>query len=141
MYSHCNPPVTQPNLFIEEVIKAVDFPFETPSQSGIIIVADRKSFESELRDALVTSQGKNAVIIISQCYSVQTIAILLILFKSHKHNDKRAIIATTSRDNIIGMIDVLVQMSQNYWNTSIVDANIIPLTIRQIQLDKMFKLL
>ena len=126
---------SQPNLFVEEVIKAVDFPFETPSQRDIIIVADRKSFESELRDALVTSQGKNAVIIIipkDQSVLLCSNNSHLILFESHKHNDKGAIIATTSRDNFIGMTDVLVQVSQNDWNTSIVGANIIPLTIRQI---------
>ena len=135
IYDIINPPVTQPNLFVEEVIKAVDFPFETPSQSDIIIVADRKSFESELRDALVTSQGKNAVIIIIPMDKSMLLCSNnshLILFESHKHNDKGAIIATTSRDNVIGMTDVLVQVSQNDWNTSIVGANIIPLTIRQI---------
>ena len=135
IYDIINPPVTQPNLFVEEVIKAVDFPFETPSQSDIIIVADRKSFESELRDALVTSQGKNAVIIIIPMDKSMLLCSNnshLILFGSHKHNDKGAIIATTSRDNVIGMTDVLVQVSQNDWNTSIVGANIIPLTIRQI---------
>ena len=40
IYDIINPPVWQPNLFVEEVINAVNFPFEKSEQSDTAIVAD-----------------------------------------------------------------------------------------------------
>ena len=39
-----NPPVWQPNLFVEEVINAGNFLFEKPEQSDTATVADHKSY-------------------------------------------------------------------------------------------------
>ena len=58
IYDNINPPVWQPNLFVEEVINAVNFQFEKPEQSDTAIVADHKSLEAEIKDTLVTAPGK-----------------------------------------------------------------------------------
>ena len=54
----------------------------------------------------------------------------LILF--HKHNDKRAVIATTTRDNTKEMTEFIAEMSRRDLNTTIVGTNLIPMKMKQI---------
>ena len=44
VYDIINPPVIQPNLFVEEVIKTVDFPFEYPTATDIVSITDEAQF-------------------------------------------------------------------------------------------------
>ena len=135
IYDIINPPVWQPNLFVEDVINAVNFPFEKPEQSDSAIVADHKSLEAEIKDTLVTAPGKNALIVIVPMDKSMLLCSNdshLILFESHKHNDKGAVIATTTRDNTKEMTEFIAEMSRSDWNTTIVGTNLIPMKMKQI---------
>ena len=135
IYDIINPPVWQPNLFVEEVINAVNFPFEKPEQSDTAIVADHKSLEAEIKDTLVTAPGKNALIVIVPMDKSMLLCSndsRLILFESHKHNDKGAVIATTIKDNTKEMTEFIAEMSRSDWNTTIVGTNLIPMKMKQI---------
>ena len=56
----------------------------------------------------------------------------VILFESHKHNDKGAVIATTTKDHTKEMTEFIAEMSRSDWNTTIVGTNLIPMKMKQI---------
>ena len=45
IYDIIDPPAAQPNLFVEDVIKPINFPFNCPSASDLIIITDANNFE------------------------------------------------------------------------------------------------
>ena len=107
IYDIINPPVWQPNLSVEEVINAVNFPFEKPEQSDTALL--------QIKDTLVTAPGKNALIVIVPMDKSMLFCSNdshLILFESHKHNDKGAVIAMTTRDNTKEMTEFIAEMSR-----------------------------
>ena len=139
IYDIINPPVWQSNLFVEEVINAVNFPLEKPEQSDTAIVADDKSLEAEIKDTLVTAPSKNALIVIVPMDKSMLLCSNdshLILFESHKHNDKGAVIAMTTKDNTKEMTEFIAEMSRSDWNTTIVGTNLIPMKMKQFRQTK-----
>ena len=99
IYDIINPPVIQPNLFVEEVIKTVDFPFECPTATDIIIITDEAQFEHEIKSKFISGINRKAMVMIAPMDKSMVICSgnnYLYLFESHKHQDKGALIAQTT---------------------------------------------
>ena len=116
----------QSNLFVEEVIKTIDFSFEYPTATVIIIITESKLISGINRKAMVMTEpmDKSMVICSGNNY--------LYLFESHKHHDKGALIAQTTVGNTKEFVDCLKKMLKDDWNKFIFGINLIPLKLKNM---------
>ena len=110
IYDIIDPPPLHPNLYVEEVLREINMPFEQPCNTEIIITTDKQHLKNEITLAALSPKEKNAIILIIPpdksmllcCNQNQTI-----LFESHKHKDKGAIIAVTEKQNTNQIVNYL----------------------------------
>ena len=132
IYDIIDPPAAQPNLFVEDVIKSINFPFNCPSASDLIIITDADHFERELYEKLVHPAGNNCMIVIVPLDKSMLICSNddnVYLFESHKHGDRGAIIATAKKENIKHFIKYLTDVWRQEWNKGVIGTNLIPLKL------------
>ena len=132
IYDIIDPPAAQPNLFVGDVIKSINFPFNCPSASDLIIITDADHFERELYEKLVHPAGNNCMIVIVPLDKSMLICSNddnVYLSESHKHGDRGAIIATAKKENIKHFIEYLTDVWRQEWNKGVIGTNLIPLKL------------
>ena len=107
-------------------------PFEQPCNTEIIITTDKQHLKNEITLAALSPKEKNAIILIIPpdksmllCYNQNQ----MVLFESHKHKDKGAIIAVTEKQNTNQIVNYLENLCKE-WNTQLAGTNIIPLKLK-----------
>ena len=134
IYDIINPPNHQPNLFVEEVIKAIDFPLKIPQQTSLVILTDDIQLQNEIDSRLVKSDNIAAFILIVPadktmllCSNQQKIY----LFESHNHQDKGALLV--EKIYFKELVAYLKNMIKTDWGKDIFVTNLIPLEQMELQ--------
>ena len=131
-YDITDSPPLQPNLYVEEVLREMNMPFELPRNTEIIITIDKQHLKNEIVLAALSPKGKNALILIIPPDKYMLLCCnqnQMIPFESYKHKDKGAIIAATEKQNTDEIVNYLENLCK-VWNTQLAGTNVIPLKLK-----------
>ena len=136
IYDIINPPNHQPNLFVEEVIKAIDFPLKIPQQNSLVILTDDIQLQNEIGSRLVKSGNIAAFILIVPADKTMLLCSnqhKIYLFESHNHQDKRALLVEVDKIYFKELVAYLRNMIKTDWGKDSFGTNLIPLEQMELQ--------
>ena len=122
------PPLQQPNLEVDEVLDKMEMPVKI-GQGGFRGIYDLPQLKTELSQMFTDKDEMCAIMITppDKSFTLCKTNRNLILFESHRHCDRGAIIAFTDDDNVADFCDYINTIIVHDWKSTVQYSNLTPI--------------
>ena len=128
IYDIIEPPLQQPNLEVDEVLAKMEMPIKI-GQGGFRGIYDLPQLKTELSQMFADKDEMCAIMITppDKSFTLCKTNRKLILFESHSHCDRGAIIAFTDDDNVADFCDYINMIIVHDWKSTVQYSNLTPI--------------
>ena len=128
IYDIIEPPLQQPNLEIDEVLDKMEMPVKI-GQGGFRGIYDLPQLKTEFSQMFADKDEMCAIMITppDKSFALHKTNRNLILFESHRHCDRGAIIAFTDDDNVADFCNYINTIMVNDWKSTVQYSNLTPI--------------
>ena len=128
IYNIIDQPLHQPNLQVDEVLEKISMPAKV-GPAGFVGVTDLPQLKQEVQNMFHSKEKMCAVMITppDKSFAICKRNGKIILFDSHHHFQRGAVIAFSEADKTDDMCDYIYKMIVNDWNQRIQFSNLTPI--------------